>query len=135
MLSNRIVQSVERRLCRGREHNARAVLGAQMRERRQRRYGEVLREALRLVEHDDRVLEIVQLAACRRTIGEQRLQQLDIGRQDDGGVPVFGQQAALALLVIGSRPFGVRLGFLGAKPGEVWCSSTKCPSRPTNTER
>ena len=56
---------------------------------------------MRLVEQDHRLHHVVQLAAGTGPVGKQRFEQLDIGGQHDGGIPVLGEQPALAFSMSG----------------------------------
>ena len=56
----------------------------------------VAREGLRLVEDDDAVGDVVELAAAAAAVGVERLEELHRRRHHDGGVPVFtGQHLAV----------------------------------------
>ena len=52
----------------------------------------VAREGLRLVEDDDAVGDVVELAAAAAAVGVERLEELHRRRHHDGGVPVFAGQ-------------------------------------------
>ena len=52
----------------------------------------VTREGLRLVEDDDAVGDVVELAAAAAAVGVERLEELHRRRHHDGGVPVFAGQ-------------------------------------------
>ena len=52
----------------------------------------VARESLRLVEDDDAVGDVVELAAAAAAVGVERLEELHRRRHHDGGVPVFAGQ-------------------------------------------
>ena len=52
----------------------------------------VAREGLRLVEDDDAVGDVVELAAAAAAVGVERLEELHPRRHHDGGVPVFAGQ-------------------------------------------
>ena len=52
----------------------------------------VAREGLRLVEDDDAVGDVVELAAAAAAVGVERLEELHRSRHHDGGVPVFAGQ-------------------------------------------
>ena len=52
----------------------------------------VHREGLRLVEDDDAVGDVVELAAAAAAVGVERLEELHRRRHHDGGVPVFAGQ-------------------------------------------
>ncbi len=81
----------------------------------QSRYGELRRQALGLVEQDHGIHQVMKLATGGRAIGKQGFQQLDVRGDDDGSVPVLGQQAALALL----GRLGIGLRCLGAQAGQA----------------
>ena len=90
-----------------------------MRQCGQRWYRQMLRQALRFIEQHDSVAQVVQLAARRWPVGEQRFEQLHVGREDDRCIPVLRQRATLALGVFTSTAFGVGLALLHAQPGEA----------------
>ena len=52
----------------------------------------VAREGLRLVEDDDAVGDVVELAAAAAAVGVERLEELHRRRHHNGGVPVFAGQ-------------------------------------------
>ena len=52
----------------------------------------VAREGLRLVEDDDAVGDVVELAAAAAAVSVERLEELHRRRHHDGGVPVFAGQ-------------------------------------------
>ena len=114
-----IVQGLECWLGGGGEYDTGVVGRAQVRQRRQRGNCQPLRQALRLVEQNHRVTQMVQLAACRGPIREQRFQQLHIRREDDRRVPIFGQQAALALGVVVGAAFGIGQRVFATQSGEA----------------
>jgi len=71
VLADRLMQGIEGGLRGGGKYDAGMVCRRQVRQRRQCWHGQMLRQALRLIEQDHRLHQIVQLAAARRSVGEQ----------------------------------------------------------------
>ncbi len=82
-------EALERRLCRRGKHHRAAIVLNQLRQSLDAWGKKLRRYHLRLVEHDDAVDDVVQLAAARGAVGEERLEQLHVRRDDDGRVPVL----------------------------------------------
>jgi hypothetical protein len=105
---HRRVQAVEGWLGGGGEDDAGAVGCGEVGQGAQGGHGELRRQTLGLVEQDDGLHQGVQLPAARWAVGEQGFEQLDVGGQYDGRIPVLGQQATLALLAaLGVAPLGL----------------------------
>ena len=83
------------RLRRGAQHDRASVIARELVERREARAKDRQRDRLRLVEHDHGLGEIMQPPAARRAIGVQALEQLDVGRHDDGRGPVLHRETQL----------------------------------------
>ena len=93
-----VVEPVRLGQCRlrgGHEHNARSPAAREVIEHRNTRAQVSQRDCLRLVQNHDAVGDVVQLAAFRRAVCEQALEELNRRCDDDRHVPVFGCQAEL----------------------------------------
>ncbi len=90
----------------GGQHHGHAVMLRQQVEHVEDGLQEFRRQQLSLVEDDHRVDQVVQFAAARSACGKQRFEELHIGGDDDGRVPVFTGQAAGAVFAAGLG-FGV----------------------------
>ena len=80
----------ERGLGGGAEHDAGAVVGGEFLDGAQAGREEFEWERLGLVEDDDRAGDAVEFATARGAVGVERLEELDVGGDDQAGVPVFG---------------------------------------------
>ena len=79
----------QRRLGRGAEHDAAAVVARQLLQRRHAGAQHWQRQGLCLVQHDHRLGQVVQLAAAGGAAGEKTLEELHRGGDDDRRVPVL----------------------------------------------
>ena len=84
----------ERGLCGGAQQQGDTVVHDQHIQRIEDGLQKLRRQQLGLVEHDHAVCNVVQLAAARRAGGEERLEQLDIGGDDERRFPVFARKPA-----------------------------------------
>ncbi|MDR5655497.1 hypothetical protein RGD00_23105 [Xinfangfangia sp. LG-4] len=101
--------AVEGGLRRGAQHHRTAVMRRQPLDHPQRGHQQLAGQALRLVQHDHRPGDVVQLARARGAGGEQAFEQLHIGGDDDGGGPILHRQVQL-FARLGPGPFGVDRG-------------------------
>ena len=85
-------QPVERRLRRRAEYDRAIVALHKLRQRPHAGKQLLRRQHLRLVEHDHAARNVVQLAAARGLVREQRLEELDIRRHHHGRVPILGRK-------------------------------------------
>ena len=99
------VARVERRLRGGAEHDRAAVVARQFVQRLRARSEQRARQGLRLVEDDDAAGDVVQLAAARGARGEQALEELHVGGDDDRRGPVL--HGELELVPVGLGAVGV----------------------------
>ena len=99
------VARIERGLGGGAEDDRAAVVAREFVERLRARREQRARQGLRFVEDDDAAGDIVQLAAARGARGEQALEELHIGGDDDRRGPVL--HGELELVLVGHRAVGV----------------------------
>src|SRR5206468_4029945 len=85
--------SLEGWLCGCREHDTRAVVGAELSEAVEDRSQEMGRQGLGLVEDDDALSESVQLPRGAGGLFKETLKELDGRCDDDRRIPVFGREA------------------------------------------
>ena len=76
----------------GAENEAGAVVGGEFAENIEGRCEEVSGQSLHFVEDDDGTRNAVKFTATRWTGCEEGFDELDGGRDDDGGVPIFGDE-------------------------------------------
>nr|WP_244314552.1 hypothetical protein [Paracoccus pantotrophus] len=79
------------------KHHRTTVMRAERVDHPQRGHQQLARQGLRLVQHDHRTGDIVQLAAARRTHREKTFEELHIGRDDQRRGPVLHGKAQLVL--------------------------------------
>lgn len=79
----------------GAQHRADPVVARQFVQQRHARAQQCVRQGLCFVQNHDAAGDVVQLAATGRAIGEQALEELHCGSDDDRRVPVLHGQFAL----------------------------------------
>ena len=98
-------QRPEGRLGRGAEDGRRPIVPHQLADRMNTREEVARRQRLRLVEDDDALREVMELAAAGGAVPVERFKKLDGGRDDDRRVPVLGREELPP-----EQPFRFRVG-------------------------
>ena len=87
------------------KQNGNPVIAGQFVHRRHAGLEQRQRQGLSLIQDDDAVGQMMQLAAARGAVGEQAFEQLHVGGENNGRRPILHRQTQLILLFQAGRLF------------------------------